>query len=371
MAERRRSDRYPAKLPVDFVDRKGERRAETADVGRHGIFVRMEDPPAERLLCQLKIHLPTGPIPVLAVVARRVVAPAASAGVGLQFFVLAPEAKDKWDAFIGELRGERPAASDQRTSPRRLASFLVRLKDVNRLREVYTRDISDGGLFVSTPLVRPLGSEVALVVVHPSSDEEFELTGTVARIQEGPPKGMGIRLTQFKAEEREAFARFIETGVAALRWRTSARPAQEAEPEPELDVEEDVDLGDLDGASLDEVHGLSAIGEELARSIAVELGDPEEEALREEIAREPDSLEPRIRLAARLLANGDAGRAVIAAQEAVALDSEHPVALMGLARALTGAERFPEARDALEKARSHGHPGDANLAARIAHGLEQ
>lgn len=372
MAERRRSDRYPSKLPVDVVERKGDRRAETVDVGRHGIFLRMDDPPAERLLVQLKIHLPDGPIPVLAVVARRVAAgPDRVAGAGLQFFVLAPEAKDRWDAYIGTLRGDRPAAADQRTAPRRLASFLVRLKDVSRLREVYTRDISDGGLFVSTPLVRPLGSEVSLVVVHPATDEEFELIGTVARIQEGPPKGMGIRFSHFEGDEKESFKRFMDTGVAALRWRTSAptRPAvPEVEPPAAPDADEEVDLGDLDGAAVED-HGLASVEDELARNQPVDPRDPEEAALREEIDRDPSALEPRVRLAAHLLVNGHVAPAIEAARNAVELDPEHPVALIGLARALARAERYDEASAAFENAKRHGHPGDANLAASIARGL--
>lgn len=386
MAERRRSDRYPSKLPVDIVERKGDRRVETVDVGRHGIFLRMDEPPAERLLCQLKVHLPTGSIQVLAVVARRVPpAPGRVGGAGLQFFVLAPEAKDKWDAFVGSLRGEQPAAADQRTAPRRLASFLVRLKDVSRLREVYTRDISDGGLFVSTPLVKPLGSEVSLVIVHPASDEEFELVGTVARIQDGPPKGMGIRFTDFGGEERDAFKRFMDTGVAALRWRTSAHtrpvapvvePVPLVAPAPSPASGVDVDLGDLDGLdglddglSVGEEHDLSSVEDELARTFAVDPTDPEEAALREEIDREPAALEPRVRLAAHLLVNGHVAQAVDAAEDAVALDPEHPVALIGLARALARAERYAEAHTAFEGARRHGHPGDANLAASIARGL--
>jgi Tfp pilus assembly protein PilZ len=373
VAERRRSDRYPSQLPVDIVERKGDRRIATVDVGRHGIFVRMDDPPAERLLVQLKIRLPDGPVPVLAVVARRVVAgPGRIGGAGLQFFVLAPEAKDKWDAYIGTLRGDRPASADQRTAPRRLASFLVRLKDVSRLREVYTRDISDGGLFVSTPLVRPLGSEVSLVVVHPASDEEFELVGTVARLQEGPPKGMGIRFAHFEGEEKEAFKRFMDTGVAALRWRSSAqtRPvAPVAEPVAPPGEEEEIDLGDLDGAAVGQDHGLSSIEDELARSLPVDPLDPEEAALREELDRDPSSLDPRVRLAARLLVTGHGPQALEAARDAVALDPEHPVALIGLARALARAERYPEANAAFESAKRHGHPGDANLAASIARGL--
>lgn len=367
MVERRRSDRYPARLQVDFIERKGNRRVETVDVGRHGIFVRMVDPPAERLLCQLQIHLPKGPISVLAVVARRVAPdPGRVPGAGLQFFVLAPEAKDGWDEYVRTLRGEQSPA-DQRNQPRRLASFLVKLRDVSRLREVYTRDISDGGLFVATPVVRPVGSEVSLVVVHPVTDEEFELTGTVVRHQDGPPKGMAIRLTHFGERDREDFKHFVETGVVALRWRPSSPAAEAQEPVPEGG--EDVELDDLEGLSVDEDESLSPAEREIAGSVVVEDGDPEEAQLREAILREPGSLEPRVRLAARLLALGQHDRAVEAAEEAVALEPEHPVALIGLARALVGAGRYAEAQEAFESARRHGHPGDPAVASAIARGL--
>lgn len=110
MTEKRRSDRYRAELQVDIVTRKGGRRVVTSDIGRHGIFLRTDDPPDERLLIQLRIHLPDGWISVLGVVVRRVLpAPGRNAGAGVQFFALSPDAKDRLEAHIATLRGDGPA----------------------------------------------------------------------------------------------------------------------------------------------------------------------------------------------------------------------------------------------------------------------
>lgn len=116
MNERRRTDRYPAELEVDVAVRKDDRRVLTRDVGRHGIFVRMDDPPDERLLVQLKIHLPDGPIPVLGMVVHRVPPERGlPGGAGLQFFATPPDAKDRLDAYIATLRGGRPAIPRRRS----------------------------------------------------------------------------------------------------------------------------------------------------------------------------------------------------------------------------------------------------------------
>ena len=220
--ERRRSDRYETSLVVDLLERRGPVRALAVDVGRHGLFVRTQEPPAERILLKVLIHLEDGPIEVLASVMRRVLpgSPAAARlgpGAGLQFFALGPEARSRWERFVAGLRGEVQLPREQRRQIRYSASFLVKVRDLAALRELFTRDISEGGMFLPTPLLQPVGTEVSLLVVHPDSDQEFELVGAVARIQHGSPRGLGIRLNHLSDEQRVAFRRFVESGLSALR----------------------------------------------------------------------------------------------------------------------------------------------------------
>jgi len=230
--ERRRYPRFVTALPVLVKERQGAAQLLTADVSRHGAFILTDSPWPERELVMLSFQLPDGePLELMGMVARRVRRDACAErpGMGIDFFALSAEAKERWDKFILGLanqpveprEAETPPAPapTRRRHPRRVSCFLVRLKDKERLREFYTRDLSGGGMFLKTPVPQQVSTQVELILVHPGTDEEFQLAGRVVRTVEGPAlsdRGVGIAFEELPAEREASLLTFIETGVNYL-----------------------------------------------------------------------------------------------------------------------------------------------------------
>jgi hypothetical protein len=253
--EQRRSRRIRTTLTVHLTDGRGTRRGNVVDVSHHGLFVALHDLPANRHLVQLVIHLPGGDIDAAATVARRDL----GRGVGLALFVLAGDARARWDAFVqasqqaalqqgalqqGALRnvlpgphpadsvpapvatgGPRPTApagsSSTATSMRPAggrvpadggalsgaSTFYLRLRTVERLHEYRLLHVEAGGTILFTPVPLLPGTPVTLLAVHPGNGAEFPLPGRVQRAVATPPKHLEI---VFRPVDVDAFARFID-----------------------------------------------------------------------------------------------------------------------------------------------------------------
>jgi Tfp pilus assembly protein PilZ len=213
--EKRRSPRHPIELPVELIEGKRTRLVRTVDVSRHGLFLATDEPPRERYLIQLSVKLPTGPLPATAFVSRTV-SPSSGrrAGVGVQFFALSASSKERWDAFVFDLAGLKPPPQATSELAKRTpdgATFLIKLKDTERLLEFYEKNVARGGLYMATPVIKESGAEVALVVIHPDTEHELILTGKVVRVCTDAPKGMEIKLATPNAE-RARFLEFVTTG---------------------------------------------------------------------------------------------------------------------------------------------------------------
>jgi Tfp pilus assembly protein PilZ len=254
--DKRRFNRLSVTIPV--VMRRGHRDESlvTGDISRHGAFVLTDHPLRERELVQLKFQ-PNGakPFEIMCMVTRSL--PPGSErgpGMGVDFFAMSREIKDRWDRYVLALERElgtppegvsRPAsvtppplppdALDEededipavvgqsliappvrREHPRERACFLVRLEDEARMEEFLTRDVSRGGMFLETPLRRDVGESVMLVLIHPATSEEFDLKGTVMRLEDD---GMGIRFEGLNVDRLGALEDFFHTGVQALDVR--------------------------------------------------------------------------------------------------------------------------------------------------------
>lgn len=216
-------------MPVVVKERQGTAQLLTADVSLKGAFVITDSPWPERELVHLCFQLPDGedPVELLGMVTRSVDhGEDGRPGMGIDFFALSSEARERWDSFVlglpdAEGEGEGPVDAPTRRSHRRhFSRFLVRLRDKQRLREFYTRDISGGGMFLRTPTPAQVSPSVELVLVHPQSGEEFALTGRVVRLVEGPSladRGVGIEFNPLELELEASLLSFIETGVNHLR----------------------------------------------------------------------------------------------------------------------------------------------------------
>ncbi len=111
----------------------------------------------------------------------------------------------------------------RRANPRFISCFMLQIKTRDKLREMYTRDISVGGLFISTPMPNRVNKTVQLVLVHPATKEEFQLAGEVVRVQaEGPPsqRGVALKLAPLPPEREAALLAYIESGVNYLQRAT-------------------------------------------------------------------------------------------------------------------------------------------------------
>lgn len=107
-----------------------------------------------------------------------------------------------------------PVDAVRRAHVRRPARFNVTLRPagLDELHNFELKDISEGGTFVITSTLVPVGSLVTLRLVHPSSSETFHIPGQVVRTIDSldpAEKGLGIR---FRAEgvDPELWRRFLE-----------------------------------------------------------------------------------------------------------------------------------------------------------------
>lgn len=208
------------------------RRGRAIDVARHGLFVAVVDPPQNRHLVQVVIHLPEpfrGTVQAAATVSRTL----SGQGVGLSLFALSDDAKNRWDHFIASLQHhqhQQSATPDASAAPAGGAgtgapSFLLRLKTLERLREFQRTHVTIGGTVLFTPVLLPENAPVAVVVVHPTTHQEHVLLGRVYRSIAQPPKRLEILFANI---DHVGFDAFVATGVA------QAKPAPKPLPLPPL-----------------------------------------------------------------------------------------------------------------------------------------
>lgn len=263
--DQRRYPRFEAAIPCTLKLRDGPLRLMTADISRHGAFLRTDAPRPERELIQIHFDTPVGELDAMCMVVRAY--PISSPGprgpgMGVDFFAISKEAKDLWDGYVADvkIRGhdkgtklnaalappsgvapdasattETSAPSPPPTSPasttsgrmpverkhvRQKACFLVRMADKSRLRDFLSTDVSHGGMFLKTPVLRAMGDLVELVILHPETQEEYALAGTVVRVvdhEDSKRRGLGIRFDPLDGQRLQHLVEFIETGADALR----------------------------------------------------------------------------------------------------------------------------------------------------------
>jgi hypothetical protein len=213
-------------LLVELLQNAQTMMLQSVDVGRHGLFVTHPSPPRERHVVMLNIHLPDGAIRATAMVSRVVDRPNGQGGMGVQFFALAEDQKARWDRFIAELDGQRqveplgPTRSD-------VASFYVKPRHLDRLKAFYAENVLNGRMELATPVLKAVGNDVNMVVVHPLTQEEFTLRGVVTAVHVDRPKRMEIVFSEMSADLVTNFAGFVETGVRAATLPPMPPPGPE------------------------------------------------------------------------------------------------------------------------------------------------
>jgi len=198
------------------------------------MFLRAEDPPRERFLVKLHIELPDGPLDATAFVSRRVQRND-EAGVGVQFFALSSQAKGRWDTFVGTLSGAHDPVRERETGiPADSSTFLIKLRNVERMVDFFERNVRSGRVSMNTPLLRPVGAPVALIVIHPESEREFLFRGTVARVEDEPAKSMELELDPVTEKLVARFYDFVATGTPTETMDLLIHPPEPTSSRSEL-----------------------------------------------------------------------------------------------------------------------------------------
>lgn len=131
-------------------------------------------------------------------------------GVAVQLDLPAREIRERLAPLVGSLDGnERVTRSGKRAAPRSPARIAVQLQTGDgRDVRCRTRDISTTGILVSlhdeSPL--PIGEEVGLTILHPTSGERMEVNGAVVRhlvTEDGIVTALGIELRTSAARRTE------------------------------------------------------------------------------------------------------------------------------------------------------------------------
>jgi len=244
-SEKRRFRRYEVSIPVELVSRHGNTEMLTNDISRHGAFLRTDNPASERQLVKLLFKLPGGAVVEVMGSVSYVAYPEDRSkqgpGMGIKFFSIPSDAKEIWDRFCLSLENgvkikaaqlkpletseeDKPELHDapevpiRRHAPRIRTSFLVRLRDRERMRDFYTHDISTGGMFLKTPLLKEHGEDLDIVLIHPETKEEFPLEARVVRVVNSmnrEQKGMAVEFLDVSEEKKKSLREF-ETGANFL-----------------------------------------------------------------------------------------------------------------------------------------------------------
>jgi Tfp pilus assembly protein PilZ len=114
----------------------------------------------------------------------------------------------------GSLKVDSPARPmpSRRKFPRYDAEMELDVRDLGELHRMLTRDVSHGGMFIVTDAPLEPGARLLIQVMHPVSDERFDISAVVRR-REVNPQGIGVEFVDLTEARREAFMSFIRESL--------------------------------------------------------------------------------------------------------------------------------------------------------------
>jgi uncharacterized protein (TIGR02266 family) len=109
-----------------------------------------------------------------------------------------------------------PASTDARLYLRLALELEVSLESDSNFYMGLTENLSNGGIFVATHVVKPIGTSVALVLRLPTLKTPLHLAGRVRWVREfsealEAPPGMGIEFEGISKEDSRAIGEFLTT----------------------------------------------------------------------------------------------------------------------------------------------------------------
>lgn len=230
---RRRDKRFRAALPVLLHAGKKVEECTTIDIGHGGVFVSTTVELPLRQLVRVELLLPPHALAfsTMGKLVHRVPvgSTARTPGVGVQFYGLGGAERANWDGFVAYARKHYPETHQQeanlchatvvdplhRRSERHVRTLRATPERLPDLVALYRQAVDHQHMFLLTPTLAYVGDEVGLQVVHPHSDDVFELEGKVVRcVRDGQVEGLDIALAALDAERGERFDEFVYDPIA-------------------------------------------------------------------------------------------------------------------------------------------------------------
>jgi Tfp pilus assembly protein PilZ len=235
VAHSRRDVRLRARIAAVLTIGKRSFQTMTEDVSLRGVFVHTDSPPSMRQLVRVEVTLPSGAKLTLNAMVVFVL-PVANEyrrppGVGLQLYGVGREQEALWQSFIRELAAQQPEAGRlavelqtppapdpiRRQHPRLAVRMRVQPRNVQALLEMWTRDVSRGGMFIETEHALGVGELLEVDVVHPQTGATFTLSCVVRRIARGSAgRGLGVEIRELDDDRRAAFQDFAMSSIPEL-----------------------------------------------------------------------------------------------------------------------------------------------------------
>ena len=278
MKNTRRGERITFRLNVLLGTAQRAVRAVTENVSNHGLFIRSHHGQVPNQVVRFSVFDPESneQINLVGIVAwcqpPTDSTPDGPPGMGVSLFGNSRDVMSRWSDVVRRVKGwadqglarapghrnpapatpAPPAEASQaqaeserprRAYTRRPAKFNVTLRPegIAELNQFKLKDISEGGTFVLTPKLVPVGSQINLRLVHPTSNETFTIPGLVVRAIDSldvNEKGIGIRF-ETDLLDWESWDAYIARNAPCLTHqetasppRNAARPSSPARPMP-------------------------------------------------------------------------------------------------------------------------------------------
>ena len=122
--------------------------------------------------------------------------------------------EERGEASITRLDSHVPPSAQRRTHPRYSVDLDVSLGSDHNFYSGFAENLSAGGIFVATHLLKPVGSQIEVTIHVPDSEVPIRGRGEVRWIREynersDTPPGMGIRFYALEANAIEGIQAFL------------------------------------------------------------------------------------------------------------------------------------------------------------------
>jgi uncharacterized protein (TIGR02266 family) len=102
---------------------------------------------------------------------------------------------------------------DLRRHPRRPVEIEITLESESQLYTGFSENFSDGGVFVATHMLKPVGSRLEVTFTLPGVPAPIRVDGEVRWVRvdsetSDMPAGMGLRFGALQPDDAEAISRF-------------------------------------------------------------------------------------------------------------------------------------------------------------------